>query len=111
MSGIGGDGWANDLLKTTTGAGQRHRSRPGAATRGVFWLRDTDSAFCRTPSRHCGWLASAHEQYGRLSLASFYSAIDLAAMVFNGHGLAKAIAADHSSEFPTSRRFLAVTRC
>ena len=110
MSGIGGDGylmiyWKNDdrlSVVNATGAA------PGAATRERFLSQGIPMKgilSVSVPALVDGWL-SAHEKYGRLSLAEVFApAMDLATNGFpTSHVLAKAIAADPLiCEFPTSK--------
>ncbi|MET0643842.1 MAG: gamma-glutamyltransferase [Candidatus Binatia bacterium] len=110
MSGIGGDGylmiyWKNDdrlSVVNATGAA------PGAATREHFLPQGIPMKgilSVSVPALVDGWL-SAHERYGRLSLAEVFApAMDLATNGFpTSHVLAKAIAADPLiCEFPTSK--------
>jgi gamma-glutamyltranspeptidase/glutathione hydrolase len=110
MSGIGGDGylmiyWKNDdrlSVVNATGAA------PGAATREHFLPQGIPMKgilSVSVPALVDGWL-SAHEKYGRLSLAEVFApAMDLATNGFpTSHVLAKAIAADPLiCEFPTSK--------
>jgi gamma-glutamyltranspeptidase/glutathione hydrolase len=110
MSGIGGDGYLmiywkkDDRLSVVNATG----AAPGAATREHFLPRGIPMKGILSvsiPALVDGWL-SAHEKYGRLSLAEVFApAMDLATNGFpTSHVLAKAIAADSLiCEFATSK--------
>jgi gamma-glutamyltranspeptidase len=110
MSGIGGDGYlmiywrSDDRLSVVNATG----AAPGAAKREYFLPQGIPMKgilSVSVPALLDGWL-SAHEKYGRLSLAEVFApAMDLAVNGFpTSHVLAKAIAADPLiCEFPTSR--------
>ena len=110
MSGIGGDGYLmiywkkDDRLSVVNATG----AAPGSATRERFLTPGIPMKgilSVSVPALVDGWL-SAHEKYGRLSLAEVFApSIDLAANGFpTSHVLTKAIAADPLiCEFPTSK--------
>jgi gamma-glutamyltranspeptidase / glutathione hydrolase len=110
MSGIGGDGYlmiywkSDDRLSVVNATG----AAPGAAKRERFLHEGIPMKgilSVSVPALLDGWL-SAHEKYGRLSLAEVFApAMDLATNGFpTSHVLAKAIAADPLiCEFATSK--------